>query len=286
MGRLVLGVDAGNHKAKVAGVYGVDSFKTNICNWFERDVVETFGPDDMEFSIDGRRGYAGTIAEFEDEFGNGTRYGDSKAHEETKIRVLLAVHRYLDKYRLNVDSVSIVCGQPIVSHKESEKIKMVEMLQKHHEYVVNGTQRRIWVNDVLITTEGGGAYWSAPRPGEMKILDIGSGTVNMVQISENRFITKGSGTVEIGTETMKNKNDFEGMARGIAQHASKLKWHKNDRVLVCGGVSQVILPHIKKHFPNAEVLTPQLKREYDVVNEKPIFANAIGFYNLARAAFK
>ena len=88
----MLGVDAGNHKGKVVGPFGVDSFKTNICDWFERNVEEKFGVDDMEFEIGNRKGFAGSIAEHEDDYGNGTRYGDSKAHEDTKIRVLLAIN--------------------------------------------------------------------------------------------------------------------------------------------------------------------------------------------------
>jgi len=51
---LILGIDAGNHRVKIAGVHGVDSFKSNICGWFERDVKEQFGNDDMEFQVGNR----------------------------------------------------------------------------------------------------------------------------------------------------------------------------------------------------------------------------------------
>lgn len=284
--KLILGIDAGNFKAKVASVHGVDSFKTNICGWFERDVEETFGEDDMSFEIDGKKGYAGSIAEAEDEFGDGTRYGDSKAHSETKIRVLLAIHRYMEKYNLAASSVYIVTGQPIATHKEGEKQQIIDLLKGKHDYVVNGKRRKITIEDVKVSPEGSGAFWSNPQPGTVRIIDVGSGTVNMGTISDKKFIHKSSGTMDTGMETMKNKNDLDGMARGIVQATTKLKWKKDDTVLICGGIANLMLPHIQKHYANAEVLKPMLKTENETVTKKPIYANAIAFYTIAKGLYK
>lgn len=274
---MLLGIDAGNHKSKTAGIHGVDSYKTNICNWFERDIHETFGPDDMEFTINSRKGYAGSIAEHEDEYGNGTRYGESKAHEETLIRVLLAIHRYKEKYEPNAKDIYLVTGQPLISHKEDEKNKIIRMLKGSHQYEVNGKIQNINIQDVKVTPEGSGAFWANPQPGLNRIIDVGSGTVNLATVSDFRHIHKSSGTMNIGMETMKNKTDLEGMARGIVQHTTKLKWNKNDRVMVCGGIANLIILHIRKHYPNAETLRAG--------DEKPVYANAIGFYNLAKGAW-
>lgn len=288
MTKLLLGIDAGNFKAKVASVHGVDSFKTNICGWFERDVQETFGEDDMSFEIDGRKGYAGSIAEAEDEFGDGTRYGDSKAHDETKIRVLLAIHRYMEKYNLAASSVYIVTGQPIATHKEGEKQLIIDLLKGKHDYVVNGKRRKITIEDVKVSPEGSAAFLSNPNLGNgiLHIIDVGSGTVNMATVSEKRFIHKSSGTMDTGIETLKNRNDLEGMSRGIIQATTKLKWKKDDTVFVCGGIANLMLPHLQKHYVNAEVLKPLLATETETVTEKPIYANAIAFYNIAKGVYK
>lgn len=285
MTKLILGIDAGNFKAKSASVYGTDSFKTNICGWFERDVEETFGTDDMSFEIDGKKGFAGSIAEHEDEFGNGTRYGNTKAHDETKIRVLLAIHRHLEKYDIAASSVYIVTGQPIATHKEGEKQQIIDLLKGKHDYIVNGKRRKITIEDVKVTAEGSAAFWSHPQAGNVRILDIGSGTVNMATISDKRFIHKSSGTMDTGIETLKNRNDLEGMARGIVQATTKLKWKKGDTVLVCGGIANLMLPHVQKHFPNAEVLKPLLVTESETIEEKPMFANAVAFYNIAKGVY-
>lgn len=286
MTKLILGIDAGNFKAKVASVHGVDSFKTNICGWFERDIEETFGEDDMEFEIDGRKGYAGSIAEAEDEFGDGTRYGNTKAHDDTKIRVLLAIHRYIEKYNLAASSVYIVVGQPIATHKAGEKQQIIDLLKGKHDYVVNGKRRKITIEDVKVSPEGASAFFSNPQKGDIRILDIGSGTVNMATLSEKKFIHKTSGTMDTGMETLKNKNDLDGMARGIVQATTKLKWKKDDSVLVCGGIASLILPHLKKHYVNAELLKPVLVTEDEAIIEKPIYANAIAFYNIAKGVYK
>lgn len=282
---LILGCDAGNHKSKIAGIYGVDSYKTNICNWFERDIKETFGEDDMEFQINGRKGFAGSIAAAEDEFGDGTTYGDTKAHEDTKIRVLLGVHRYIEKYCPHIQTVSLVTGQPINNHKEGEKTKIIKMLKGEHDFVVNGNRRIINIKDVKVSPEGSGSFWSNPRTGLVRIIDCGSGTINLATISDKKHIHKGSDTMNTGMETIKNKSDLDSLARAIFQRATKLKWGKNDVVLICGGISDLILPYLIKYFSQAEVMKPQLRREYDILAIKPVYANAVGFYNLAKWAF-
>lgn len=286
MNTLILGIDAGNFKAKVAGPYGVDSFKTNICGWFERDVEEWFGDDDMEFEINGRKGFAGSIAEFEDEFGNGTTYGDSKAHEDTKIRVLLAIHRYLEKYSLDIDVVQIVTGQPVSNHKEAEKNKIIDMLQGDHKFIVNGKKRKLTIDKVKVAPEGTGAFWSNPQPGAIRIIDVGSGTVNVVSTTDKKYVHQSSGTLNTGMETLKTKNDFEGMAKGIIRFTTKLKWKKNDTVFVCGGAAENLTPYLQDQYVNAVTLNPQLKREYDIISTKPIYANAVGFYNLAKGVYR
>ncbi|MEK4255398.1 ParM/StbA family protein [Ureibacillus sp. FSL K6-2830] len=285
MDKLILGVDAGNYKGKVAGVYGVDSFKTNICNWFERDVDETFGPDDMEFEINGRKGYAGTIAMYEDEFGDGATYGDTKAHEDTKIRILLAIYRYTKKYCPDAKRIYLVTGQPINRHKDEEKTKIINMLIGYYDFSVNGQRVRFAIEDVKVAPEGSAAFWSTPAT-DMKIIDVGSGTVNLASIIDKKHIHKSSGTMNTGIETLRNKNDYEALARAIYQQATKLKWKNTDVVFTCGGVAEIITPYLKKHFYDAIPMQPKLKREFDTIQVPPTYANAVGFYNLARGVFK
>lgn len=285
MGELILGIDAGNNGAKVAGPYGLDVSKTAICGWFERDVVESFGDDDAEFEIGGRKGFAGSIAEHEDEFGGGSMFGDSKAHDDTKVRVLLAADRYVKKYCPHVNTLKIVVGQPIATHKETEKQKIKDMLLYGHDFKVNGKNVSYYIEEVEVATEGGGAYWSCPQDGLVRILDIGSGTVNAITVKDGKLINNASSTFNFGAETIKNKSDMGGMARGIIQNTTRLKWHKGDLILVCGGVADRIAMHIKSHFGNVEVLNPHFVCQGSTTVAHPVYANAIGFYNIATGVY-
>lgn len=286
MDRIILGIDAGNHMAKVVGPFGVDSFKTNICDWFERDVEETFGADDMEFDINGRKGFAGTIAQYEDQFGDGTRYGDTKAHDDNKIRVLLAINRYLSRYCPHIETVSIVTGQPIKQHKQDQKEYIISMLQGEHNIKVNNKDRKIIIENAAVAPEGSGAFWAFPQMGTVRIIDIGSGTVNAATIIDNRHINTASTTFNFGVETVKNKEDYETIARGIIRNTTKLKWNKNDNVLICGGISQEICSHIREHYIEAEIINPSIQRANGLTPLHPVFANAVGFYTIAKGAFE
>ena len=284
---LILGVDSGSFKAKIVGEHGVDTFKTNICDWFVRDVEEKFGTDDMEFEIDGRKGYAGTIAEYEDDFdGGGSMFGDTKNHDDNKIRVILAIFRYIEKYAANTKSVRIVTGQPIKMHNETEKDGIIKMLEGEHDVTVNGKNRTIIIEEVKVSPEGSGAFWSNPKSVTDRayhILDIGSGTINAATVINKKFITTKSNTFNFGMETIKNKDDLKGAARGIIRSITGLKWKKDAEVMVCGGVATEILPHIQEHFANASALLPKLDGEAVLT---PVYANATGFYEIAKKVFK
>lgn len=285
MDTLILGVDPGNHKGKVVGPFGVDSYKSNICDWFERDVEESFGKDDMEFHIGSRKGYAGSIAEHEDDYGSGM-YGDSKAHEDTKIRVLLAIYRYLKRYCPHYEKIAIVTGQPIISHKHSEMNIITDMLEGYHEFIVNKQKVAFTIMRVGVVPEGSAAFWSNPVSGEkIRILDCGSATINAATITDNHHVNTASGTFNFGMETVKDKNDLKGIARGIVRNTTKLKWKQNDTVYICGGVAAGIEPFIREHYSNAKLLEPCLKRGDSLITLDPVYANAAGYYVMAKGAF-
>lgn len=283
MEKLIIGIDAGNYHAKTAGPFGLDNYRTAICDWFQRDFIESFGNDDMEFEIDGKKGYAGSIAEVEDVFGGSGMYGDSKAHEDTKIRVLLALYRYINRYCPGIGNVNVVTGQPITSHNETEKQKLIHMLHGEHIFTVNGKRQRIYIDKVGIAAEGSGAFWSSPKMGKLRIIDVGSGTVNVATIIDKKIINNASETFNFGMETV--NRGLDSVATGIIRATTKLRWERNDAVFVCGGVASDIIPFIKAHYPNAQIVQPMLRKHDGMQVASPVFANAIGFYELARLNF-
>lgn len=286
MSALFLGIDAGNYRVKVAGPYGVDSYRSAICPWFQRNIGDAYGSDDMEFEIDGRRGYAGTIAIYENTYDDiKGMFGDSKAHDDAKVRVLLAIYRYLAKYAPENHTVKIVVGQPIRTHTASERESIIEMLVGEHEITVNGETRAFKIAEVGVAPEGSAAFWSAVKDGQVRIIDAGSGTVNCATLNDKRNVERASGTFNFGLETV-GEAEIADTARAIVQATTQLKWRKTDAVYICGGAASQLLPYIAQHFTGAKLLSPTLRR-VDGATElhDAVLANAIGFYEIARLVY-
>ena len=273
MNKLILGIDAGNYEGKTAGLYGVDAWYTNIGVSKERKVLETFGDDDMEFVVNGRKGIAGSIAKYESRFGTKGMYGASKAHWYTEVRVLLSIYRYAKKYEVSANNVSIVVGQPYVGHTDALKSALKTMLQRSHAITVNGDNMTVNIEEVGVAPEGVGAFWgSGQQHATCKVVDVGSGTVNAISFEDYRVTNYNSDTLKYGTEVI---TDMDELAIGIIQDTTALGWTADDRVLVCGGSTSEILPYIKAHYGKAEALSVQ-----------PKYANAVGFYTLATGSFR
>lgn len=286
MKKLILGIDGGNFEGKVAGPFGAISFKSNIAPYQDLKISETHGDDDMIYEIDGKKGLAGTIAKNESRLGNTSMFGTSKAHRDTKIRILLAIFRYLKKFKLEPETISIVVGQPIDGHDDNEKKIIRDMLEGSHPIVVNDEAMTINIGEVGVAPEGTGAYWSGNQEHPTCfLLDFGSGTINCVSFLELKHINATSKTINYGTETP--NLSLEVIADGAIRETTALGWNKNAPVLVCGGSAGVITQLVQEHYTKAEVLIPTLVLDTGKKQIlEPKFANAVGFYTIAKGSFK
>jgi len=269
-----IGIDAGNYAVKICGDKGLLHFNSAIGEAREIKLQQQHGYDDMVFEYEGEKGFAGSLAEYESEFG-GSLMGMSKMHRDTKLRVLIGIHRYCETYKVSDSNFEIVVGQPISNHSIEEKEKIKSMLKGEHVITVNGIERSFNISKVEVAAEGVTSFWSNPSQGKVRILDIGSGTVNFATVIDSRYVDRESGTIPFGVNT--NKSDsLKSLSRGVATHTLK-KWSADDKVLLVGGIAETVLPHIKEYFTNVEVLYPVFNGQY--VN--PIYANAIAFYIVA-----
>lgn len=276
---MIVGVDAGNNEVKVMGPLGLDIFKSSIGEYAELDLSNgQFGKDDMVFKYKDRKGLAGSLAYYESDFG-GSIMGESKAHEDALIRILLALHRYG-----NSSNYEIITGQPISSHTVEEKQAIKDMLIDKHTITVNGKTRTFSITRCEVAAEGIASFWSSPVDGLIRIIDVGSATVNCASIIDKKNLNKGSFTIPLGMETVRNK-DLNELARGLYTQTSK-RWKKEDTVLVMGGAAERLLEPIKKYYPYAELIKPSIRDGGSFKIVKPIYANAIGFYNLGRALYE
>lgn len=271
---MIVGIDAGNNEVKVAGPMGLDRFSSSIGEYRERNIKEVHGKDDIVFEYNGRKGFAGSLALMESEF-SGSLMGDSKAHEDAKLRILIALHRQCQ----TSNTFQIVVGQPISKHTDEEKLAIEHMLHGTHDITVNGKRRIFHISDVKVAAEGGAGFWGKPKNGLCRIIDVGSGTVNCASLYDKRYVDKDSFTLTFGMSTVKTSNLAE-MARGIVTNTSK-KWAPNDFVYVIGGAASDLTPSIQKFYPNAQQMLPLFQNR----EVEPIFANVIGFYNIGAAIY-
>lgn len=276
----ILGVDAGNDSVKIFGENGELRFPSMLGEFRERNLEQQFSSDDIVYEFRGRKGFAGTLAQYESEFG-GSRMGDTKAHEEFLIRVLLGLHRYGTDTRFK-----IVVGQPISMHTKTEKAKMKKMLEGTHEMTLNGTSKELTIERAEVAAEGGAAFWSHPKKGKIRLLDFGSGTVNAATLIEGRYIDRDSFTLKFGLNTIRS-HDLSEMGRYVANECLK-KWDNYDEVYTVGGGAELLLEHLTEYFPQARTLVPKIDDEGNSLSVKflpPIFANAVGFYRIGSKVF-
>jgi plasmid segregation protein ParM len=282
MNILTVGVDGGNNEVKLYGEHGAMKFLSNLGEYRERKLESKFSDDDIVFEFNGRKGFAGTLAKFESVY-SASRMGDTKAHEDFLLRVLIGLHRYAEE-----TDFQIVVGQPINKHINEEKKKMKSMLVGTHEITVNDIKKEITIHRAEIAAEGGSAYFSNTRAGLVRVIDFGSGTVNAASLIDGKYIDRDSFSLTMGLNTMLSP-DFASFGRAVSIECLKT-WSEADTVLLAGGGAQIMLEHIQKYFPRAEVLIPKVKiREGNTIkveSVETVFANAVGFYVLGKAAMK
>lgn len=270
---MIVGFDWGNRFSKIMCELGIAKFSSSIGEYWDRNLENAHGEDDMVFEYQGRKGFAGSLAENESDFGSSIM-GDSKAHEDALIRLLLGLHRCGDDLHYKV-----VVGQPISKHTPEEKAVIKQMIKGKHTITVNGVTRTFWIDECEVAAEGGSAFWSAPVEGKIRIIDVGSGTVNCASLNNKRYVNKDSFTLPFGMETIHTYNMHE-LSRGIYSSTSK-RWSNNDQVYLVGGAANDLLEPMRRYYRNVKTMKP-------VVNGAtvdPIFANAIGFYQIGRAIY-
>lgn len=272
---MILGIDGGNNEVKVWGPKGAIKFPSDMGEFRDLNLKNSLATDDIIWEYLGNKGFAGTLAQNESEY-SGVLMGDSKAHDEAKLRILLAIHRYC----LDYPNVQIVVGQPIGKHMDSEKDAIKGMLIGGHDITVNGVRKHIDIRKVEVAAEGGAAFWIAPEMGTVRIIDVGGGTINFATLKERRYIDRDSFTLPFGMKTGRLGLTPQAFTRTIALHALK-KWNKEDNVRVIGGAAERICGFLTYYFPNAKVSRPI----HQGVEAEPVYANAAGFYEIAQRVF-
>jgi plasmid segregation protein ParM len=259
---MIYSVDCGRSSLKLVSATKMFHFPAYIGEWRERRLKNVYR-DDIELEYEGERYFVGALAKNESEFVR-SMMTDSKAHEDTLLLVVTALHKAGAE-----GSVKVMTGLPVDQHTEEEKQKLKNLLIGDHLVKVNGVEREIHIARVEVAIEGGAAFWSNPLPGKIRILDAGSKTVNYLTMQNKRYIDRESGTLPFGFDTNKT-NDIKQISNRIAGEVSK-KWKSDDKVLLVGGKAKELQHYMSQYFNDMEVAPNHL------------YANAKGFYKIGAA---
>ena len=266
----IIGIDAGGSATKLYDGRQFRQFPSAIgYDWRERNLKVQQGDHDYEWEYNGQRGFAGTLAQYESQMAESTK-GDSKAHPDARLRVLLALHQYAEG-----TEHQIIVGQPIKTHTAAQKDIIKGLLLGRHEITVNGVKRVIVIRRCEVSPEGAAAGLLVSNAKKVRVIDVGSGTVNFGTLIDRRYTDLGSGTMVMGMETVINP-DPAAFARQIAAFAIRLGWSNSETVHLCSGGAESLQPELSKHFGGAEIIKPGMT----------VFANAEAFYLIARKLYE
>lgn len=269
-------IDPGNKEVKVATAEGVFSFNSFLGEARDRR-LETRYKDEMIGEYDGMPFFAGELAQYESEFPRNSM-GLSKAHEDAKLRILIALHRFSCKY-----DNQIIVGQPIETHNLEEKKRIKEMLAKEHKLTLNGVEKKFYIHRTEVSAEGAAAYWCLKEKLPLvRIVDVGSGTVNVATIRNGQFIDKESFTLPFGAESTKTR-DMKAMSYGIISALNR--FNREDPYRLVGGAAESIHPYLTARFPDCAVVHPEVKSGNKITIVHPKFATVVGMYNIAQAVY-
>jgi len=265
----IIGIDAGGSAVKLYDGRQFKQFPSAIgYDWRELNIEQKHGDHDYDWEYKGERGFAGTLALYESQMAESIK-GDTKAHPDARLRVLIALHQFTDGIEHD-----IVVGQPYRTHTPKQKKLIKELLQGRHEITINGVRRVIVIRRCEVAAEGVSACLLVPGMGKVRVIDIGSGTVNFGTLVDRRFSNIGSDTLVNGLETILT-TEPNAFARQIAAHAVRIGWNATETVHLCGGGAEKLQNGLSKHFAAAELLKPGMS----------VFANVEAFYLIAKGLY-
>ena len=269
----VVAIDDGGHSTCVVTKNAHERFYSVKGLYGERTLTSVTSKGDFIVEYKGEKYVMGSLAKYDCAM-------PLQMHTKTKqnlfydLSVLVALHQYgyLSNY--------IVTSVPIKMHHDTEKKGRIERLRGSHSIAVNGVTKTFSITDVKVAPETASAFWVNEPKGIARFIDYGSRTVGYATtINEDgvvRFIDTESGSfMDKGLEALEEQYNSKGLAEFVCGRLVK-KWDEDDDVFILGGgaLDEDLVAHTKNtFFPKAQVMT------------NPQMVNAIGMYNLGRAAY-
>lgn len=271
---MIVGIDPGAYETKLITKDGAFKMLSCLGEYRELNIEKKLDKEDIMYEFNKEKGFACRLALKESLFKR-RMAGDTKAHKDALIRILIALHRFTDDTQFD-----LVVNQPIVKHKQ-DKDKIIEMIKGKHSILVNGHTKTFNINNVSVAPEGAVSYWTLNQPSDYeRIIDVGSGTVNAATIIDGEFIDLESFTLLFGANS-EEKYDVNDLAEAIKAQCSVKRWKKTDKVRLCGGISSNLKENLAQYFREIDLIQPKIRVGNSMKILQPVYANAVGCYELA-----
>lgn len=271
-----IGIDVGRDSVKVWTDGSYFKFKSKVSEWRQRRLVNE---DKYEVELNGQKFF---IADLADEgFYGREMLTETKIHFETKLLFLsalaLALKDDLKEYRP-------IVGLPVKQHTDSIKCQLNNLLKGTYSLKILSKTVTLRVDEVWIVPEGAASVWdlvlnelgkpiSSPLlSAKVRVIDIGSRTVNYCTLDKFKYIDRESGTLDYGCVILKNADtsSLEDFTRKLLADLSArwLTMQSTDTVVVTGGGGILLREQLKQHFP--------------IIYFNDEYGNARGYYKMGR----
>jgi len=270
----IISADMGRSESKFYSNGQKIKFRSIIGEWHQRN-LNTDGNYDV--CINGINYFIGDLA-LRESYLPREMTTESKIHEETKLLFLTGISLLAKD-----DDIYVSTGLPINQFNPSIRDEIVSLLEGKHIVVFPGLRpKQFYINKITICPEGGGTYFYEvkKRPelknGKVRIINIGSRTINYCTVLGGNFINKDSGTLLYGSIQLRNsKANLQEYSRKIYADLSGIWQGYNDEetVILSGGGIILLQNYLKQYFKNT------------LISNDPIYSDVFGFYEIGLANY-
>lgn len=276
---MFVGIDVGRKRVKVCGNGPMIAFPSDVG---DGRPLRLSTHENFVVRVNGNEYFVGDMAR--ESYTRRSMALETKLTEETRILFLTAAAA------AGVgEGATIITGVPVYQHTDADKQAFEAHLKGRYTLELNGVPRVIDITKVLIIPEGAGAYWNEVldeigiikrldlknRP-VVRVIDIGSRTVNYVTLTAGRYLDRDSGSLRYGCLELEETGATpEGFARRIVGDLSR-RWadlRDTDLIMLAGGGVLAVGEYLKALFPQNQLL----------FCSDPVFANAGGMRKLGMA---
>ena len=266
---MLAAIDAGRAYVKYVGPNGVQGkFRSWIYPYYETQMEVIRSPKDVVLEYNDRKWYVGDVVRYVSDLGQGENMQEDKTGEHTVIFILTALALMGAN---DCEDITLITGLPLDQYRKN-KDRIRERLEGTHTIrITTGDmedKRVLVIKKVGVAVEGAGAFYANPRNGTVRVLDVGSRTVNALSFYNKRYIDPESYTFNYGWDSVKEENRTPEHFADRLNASLGRKWKPDDPILVAGGKAEELAGALRKYYPNAEAI-PDAQ-----------MANAIGFWRM------